>query len=95
MVLVPVLSLIPVVRGVSVLFLLHRPDPFLKLDQASDIWGDVVLLAARWRRLVTAVLLILVGHHLLDAYHWLSLADQRHLVGAMMEKKNVCLNHLQ
>lgn len=69
--------------------LLYRPDPFLQLDQASHIRGDVVLLTARWRRLVTAVLLILVGHHLLDAYHGFSLADQRDLVDAMMKKKSV------
>lgn len=81
-VLVPVLSL--VVRGVSVFLLLYRPDPLLQLDQASHIRGEVVLLAA-WRRwLVAAVLLVLVGHHLLDAYHGLGFTDQRHLVDAVI-----------
>lgn len=60
--------------------LLYRPDPFLQLDQASHVWREVVLLAARWRLLVAAVLLVLVGHHLLDAYHGLGFTDQRHLM---------------
>ncbi len=86
MVLVPVLSLL--VRRVSVFLLLCRPDPLLQLDQASHVRGQVVLLAARWRRLVAAVLLVLVGHHLLDAYHGLSFTDQRHLADAViMEEK--------
>lgn len=81
-VLVPVLSSL-VVRGVSVFPLLQRPDALLQLHQASHVRGAVVLLAARRGRLVAAVLLVLVGHHLLDAYHGLSFTDQRHL-----EKKN-------
>lgn len=62
------------------LLLLDRPDPLLQLDQASHVRGEVVVLAAGWRWLVAAVLLVLVGHHLLDAYHGLSFTDQRHLV---------------
>lgn len=74
---VPVFSL--VVGSVAVFLLLHRPDPLLQLDQTGHLRGDVVLLAS-WRgRLVAAVLLVLVGHHLLDADHRLGLADQRHL----------------
>lgn len=87
MVLVPVLSLV-----VSVFPLLYRPDPLLQLDQASHVRGEVVLLAAWWGRRVAAVLLALVGHHLLDAYHGLSFTDQRHLVDNMVmeeeEEKN-------
>lgn len=74
---VPVFPL--VVGGVAVFLLLHRPDPFLQLDQAGHLRGEVVLLASRRGRLVAAVLLVLVGHHLLDADHGLGLADQRHL----------------
>lgn len=61
------------------LLLLHRPDALLQLDQASHVWGEVVVLAARRGRLVAAVLLVLIGHHLLDADHGLSLTDQGHL----------------
>lgn len=68
------------VRRVSVLLLLYRPDPFLELDQACHVWGQVVRLAARRGLLVATVLLVLVGHHLLDAYHGFGLADQRHLI---------------
>ncbi|TNN81516.1 hypothetical protein EYF80_008288 [Liparis tanakae] len=85
--LIPVLSL--VVGGVSVfLLLLLRPDAFLQPHQAGHIWGAVVLPAARWR-LVAAILLVLVGHHLLDADHGLSFTDQRHLGHAVVteEKK--------
>lgn len=74
---VPVFSL--VVGGVAVFLLLRRPDPLLQLDQAGHLRGEVVLLASRRGRLVAAVLLVLVGHHLLDADHGLGLADQRHL----------------
>lgn len=76
-VLVPVASL--VMRGMSMFLLLRRPNALLELDQASHVRRE---LAARRRRLVAAVLLVLVGHHLLDAYHGLRLADQRHLVEA-------------
>lgn len=81
MVLVPVLSL--VMRRVAVLLLLGRPNPLLEPHQAGHVRGEAVVFAARRRRLVAAVLLVLVRHHLLDAYHGLSLADQRHLVDAM------------
>lgn len=91
MVLVPVFSL--VVRGVSVLLLLYRSNPLLQLDQASHVRGKVVLLAARWRRLVAAVLLVLVVHHLLDAYHGFGLTYKRHLMDMRMNKKK-CQNHL-
>lgn len=66
-------------RGVSVLLLLNWPDPLLELDQASHVWGEVVLFAAWRRRLVAAVLLILIGHHLLDTYHGFGLTYQGHL----------------
>lgn len=74
---VPVFSF--VVRSVAVFLFLHRPDPLLQLDQTGHLRGQVVLFASRRRRLVAAVLLVLVGHHLLDADHGLGLADQRHL----------------
>ncbi|KAG7221244.1 hypothetical protein INR49_017414 [Caranx melampygus] len=45
------------------------PNPLLKLDQAGHVRGEVVLFAAWRRRLVAAVLLVLVVHHLLDADH--------------------------
>lgn len=83
---VPVFSL--VVGGVSVFLLLRRPDPLLQLDQAGHLRGEVVLLAPRRGRLVAAVLLVLVGHHLLDADHGLGLADQRHL--RMTEDEESC-----
>lgn len=77
------------------LLLLYWPNPLLELDQASHVWGEVVLFAARWRRLVAAVLLVLVGHHLLDAYHGFSLADQRHLGDTMKRrKKKDLISHL-
>lgn len=77
-VLVPVVSL--VVGGVGVLLLLGGLDAFLQLDQAGHVRGEVVVLAAwRWR-LVAAILLVLVGHHLLDADHWLGFTDERYLV---------------
>lgn len=63
------------------LLLLHRPDALLQLDQASHVRGEMVVLAARRGRLVAAVLLVLIGHHLLDADHGLSFTDQRHLNG--------------
>lgn len=69
------------------LLLLYRPDALLQLDQASHVRGEVVVLAARRGRLVAAVLLVLVGHHLLDAYHGLRLTDQRHLG----DKTGTCL----
>lgn len=74
---VPVFSL--VVGGVAVFLLFHWPDPLLQLDQAGHLRREVVLLASRWGRLVAAIFLVLVGHHLLDADHGLGLADQRHL----------------
>lgn len=77
MVFVPVFSL--VVGSVAVFLLLHRPDALLQLDQTGHLRREVVLLASRRRWLVAAVLLVLVGHHLLDADHRLGLADQRHL----------------
>lgn len=84
-VLVPVLSF--VVRRVSVLLPLVWPEAFLQLHQAGHVRGEVALPAACWRRLVAAILLILVGHHLLDAYHGLGLTDQRHLVDAAVTEK--------
>lgn len=63
------------------LLLLHRPDALLQLDQTSHVWGEMVVLAARRGRLIAAVLLVLIGHHLLDADHGLSFTDQRHLTG--------------
>lgn len=77
MVFVPVFSL--VVGGVAVFLLFRWPDPLLQLDQAGHLRREVVLLASRRGRLVAAVFLVLVGHHLLDADHGLGLADQRHL----------------
>ena len=65
---------------VGVFPLLSWPDPLLQLDQSGHIRGRVVLPDPRRRGLVAAVLLVLVGHHLLDADHGLGLADQRHLV---------------
>lgn len=84
-VLVPVLSL--VVRGMTMFLLLYRPDPFLQLDQASHVRGEVIVLAAWRRRLIAAVLLVLVGHHLLNAYHGLSFTDQRHLVDTTIREE--------
>lgn len=75
---VPVLSL--VVGRVSMLLLLSGPDAFLKLDQASHVRGEVVMLAARRWWLVAAILLVLVGHHLLDADHGLRFTDERYLL---------------
>lgn len=87
MVFVPVVSL--VVGRVAVFLLLCRLDPLLQLDEARHLRREVVLLAARGRRLVAAVLLVLIGHHLLDAYHGLGFADQRCL---MDQGEGVVLN---
>lgn len=82
-VLVSVASL--VVRRVSVFLLLDWSNALLQLDQAGHVRGKVVVLAARWRRLVAAVLLVLVAHHLLDANHGLCLTDQRYLIRSRSE----------
>ena len=84
---VPVLSL--VVRRVGVFLLLQRPEALLQLHEASHLLVVVVLPAARGRGLEASVLLVLVGHHLLDAYHGLSLTDQRHLENAMIKEEGI------
>lgn len=59
---------------------LFRSNAFLQLHETSHVWGQVALFAARRRRLIAAVLLVLVGHHLLDAYHGFGLTDEWNLV---------------
>lgn len=76
---VPVLSF--VVGRVAVLLLLSRPDAFLQLDQTGHVRGEVVVLGARRWWLVAAILLVLIGHHLLDADHWLGFTDKGYLAG--------------
>lgn len=58
---------------------LFRSNAFLQLHETSHVWGQVALFAARRRRLIAAVLLVLVGHHLLDAYHGFGLTDEWNL----------------